>query len=156
MKTLATLPDVQILFQSSPGPQGVLLRHTVSGLTCSLQLVRLSGGPSGSSGGASCGQPGGLLTTRVCLRDEVQDLVVTYRDGLAPEEARVLQHLVKGRPAWDSGQGWLLLFDGLTQLPQFSSEWLYLRLPLVVCVFVYVGRWVGGASGGAGAQVLGW
>lgn len=81
VKTLATLPDVQLLYQSSPGPRGVALSHTLPGLTCSLQLVRLPPPRPGPGAGAGAG---GQLLVRASLLDEVRDVVVTFRDNVQP------------------------------------------------------------------------
>lgn len=79
IKTLATLPDVQLLYESRPGPHGVPLCHAVPGLTCSLQLVRL---PPAQPGAAS------QLVARASLCDEMRDVCVTFRDGVRPGEQK--------------------------------------------------------------------
>lgn len=55
------------------------------------------------------------------------------RDGVQPEDACVLPYYVRGCAAWDSGDGWLVLFDQFGQLQQFSGRG---------------GWWAGGWAGG--------
>ena len=45
VKTLATLPDVHLMYQSCPGPNGLPLHHIYPNLTCTLQLVRMGSPP---------------------------------------------------------------------------------------------------------------
>lgn len=140
-QTVARLPGVQLLFRSSPpGSEGLVVEHVIAGLTLELQLVQLgaaesSGGgsesseaPSERSGGLANGLASGTangstsrLTARAKLSHEGSGVVVAYRDDAAGSGARVLESPVRGCAAWDSGIGWMVLFDARSQLEHFTG-----------------------------------
>lgn len=119
VRTLLEEKNIQVVFVGVAGPGGLVLQQLVGGLTCSVELVSLpvASSPAApqqrhAAAGAAAAGP---LTVRVCVRHP-SGLVVAQRDGVQLKEAVLVSKLVHGCAAWDSGEGWQVLFN-LTPQP---------------------------------------
>ena len=62
------------------------------------------------------------ISHRISILSRLLSLLPSRPPRLPAEEASVLPYTVRGCAAWDSREGWLILFDQFTQLQQFASE----------------------------------
>ena len=97
----------QVLYQCTTevhGTQQLLL----SGLVCRVQLVQLSAAAQ--------------MSARVSVHSPATGSMILHCYGAAAWEAALRWDSVGGRVAWDSGKGWLLLFDQPQQAATFYGE----------------------------------